>query len=190
MFVLRDRDIHVHTLALPPELQQLVPRFLSLCSDPTTDINLIDNDARQLYGMLSHVAPLESDLGGATVLRIETDGILDQLPFSLLRGPESGYLADRFEIAFSQNLLCLENLAGSNLAGKRCAGGGCLARFLFACVTRSGPGGYRGSWTVLQGGSDFRARFTRKGRVLNNCGMRNSSTLPDTRLLELTGPDW
>jgi CHAT domain-containing protein/tetratricopeptide (TPR) repeat protein len=100
VFVLRDREIHVHTLALPPELQQLVPRFLSLCSDPTTDTNLIDNDGRQLYRVL--VAPLESDLGGARALRIETDGILDQIPFNLLRGPDSNYLADRFEVAFSQ----------------------------------------------------------------------------------------
>jgi CHAT domain-containing protein len=100
VFVLRDREIHVHTLALRPELQELVPRFLSLCSDPTSDINLIENDGRQLYAML--IAPLESDLGGARALRIETDGILDQLPFSLLRGPGNNYLADQFEIAFSR----------------------------------------------------------------------------------------
>jgi CHAT domain-containing protein len=100
VFVLRDRDIHVRTLALPPELQQLVPRFLSLCSDPASDINLIDTQGRQLYGIL--VAPLEPDIAGAKSLRIETDGILDQLPFNLLRGPGSNYLADRFELAFSQ----------------------------------------------------------------------------------------
>jgi len=100
VFVLRDRDIHVRTLALPAELQQLVPRFLSLCSDPTSDTNLIDDDGRQLYSML--VAPLESDLVGARVLRIETDGILDQIPFNLLREAGSKYLADQFELAFSQ----------------------------------------------------------------------------------------
>lgn len=100
MFVLRDRAIHVRTLALPPELQQLVSRFLSLCSDPGSDTNLIDHQGRQLYGML--VAPLEPDLRGSRSLRIETDGILDQLPFNLLRGQDSNYLADRFELAFSE----------------------------------------------------------------------------------------
>ena len=100
VFVLRDREVRVHTLALPPELQRMVPRFLSLCSDPTSDISLIDDDERQLYSML--VAPLESDLAGARALRIETDGILDQIPFNLLRGARSDYLADQFELAFSQ----------------------------------------------------------------------------------------
>ncbi len=138
VFVRRDREIRVHTLALPPELQQLAPRFLSLCSDPASDINLIDNDARQLYGML--VAPLESDLGGATVLRIETDGILDQLPFSLLRGPGSDYLADRFEIADFPRKPPMPRKPRRklHLARKHRAGGGRVGRFLFACVTR-GP---------------------------------------------------
>jgi CHAT domain-containing protein len=99
-FVLRNEEIHVHTLQLPPELNQLVPSFLSLCSDPSSDINLLDNDGWELYRIL--VAPLESDIGGARALRIETDGLIDQIPFSLLRRKGGNYLGDRFEVAFSQ----------------------------------------------------------------------------------------
>ena len=37
-------------------------------------------------------------------MRIETDGITDQIPFGLLRAPGGTYLGDRFEVTFSQGL--------------------------------------------------------------------------------------
>jgi CHAT domain-containing protein len=80
-------------------LEEIVLRFLSLCTNPSSDLNSLNTEGWRLYGIL--IAPLESDIRGAVALRIETDGILDKIPFDLLRGPE-GYLGDHFEVTFSQ----------------------------------------------------------------------------------------
>jgi CHAT domain-containing protein/Flp pilus assembly protein TadD len=102
-FVVRDQGIYVHRLQLPPELQQLAPRFLSLCSDPSSNTTLLEDDGRQLYRIL--ITPLEFDLGNTKVLRIETDGILDQIPFGLLRTQDGNYLGDKYQIKFSQGVI-------------------------------------------------------------------------------------
>ena len=101
-FVFHNGVVHSHSLYLPaePKLQPL--RFLSLCADPSSDLNSFDAESRRLYQIL--IAPLETDIQGATALRIETDGILDQVPFDLLRGTDGHYLVDRFELMYSPGL--------------------------------------------------------------------------------------
>jgi len=101
-FVFRDGKVSSYSLHLPgaPELQAL--RFLNLCADPSTSLNSLDAESRRLYAIL--VAPLESDIKGATALRFETDGILDGIPFELLRGTDGRYLTDRFEVTYSPGL--------------------------------------------------------------------------------------
>ena len=47
---------------------------------------------------------METDIRGATALTIETDGVIDQVPFNLLRASDGHYLGDKFEITFSQGL--------------------------------------------------------------------------------------
>ena len=101
-FVLRNGDVHARSLPLHVDSQLLARRFLSLCADPLTDLASLDTESRRLYELL--VAPLESDIQGSTALSIETDGTLDRIPFDLLRGPDSRYLADRFEITYSPGL--------------------------------------------------------------------------------------
>jgi CHAT domain-containing protein/tetratricopeptide (TPR) repeat protein len=113
-FVFRDGGVQSHALHLPnePNLQPL--RFLSLCADPSSDLNSFDAESRHLYQIL--IAPLEADIHGVTALRIETDGILDQIPFDLLRGPDGRYLADRFEVTYSPGLAYASHPGGDALS--------------------------------------------------------------------------
>jgi CHAT domain-containing protein len=113
-FVLRDGKVQVHTLPLPRDLALNVSHFLDLCSDPSSDINRLNAAGRQLYRIL--VAPVEADLRGANALTIETDGIIDQVPFDLLQTSDGRYLGDKFEVAFSQGLSYQPNSRNS-LAG-------------------------------------------------------------------------
>ena len=101
-FVLRDGKVQVHTLSLPPDLDPNVSHFLNLCSDPSSDISQLNTAGRQLYRIL--VAPVEADIRGATALTIETDGVIDQVPFNLLQTSDGHYLGDKFEITLSQGM--------------------------------------------------------------------------------------
>jgi len=101
-FVFRDGNVQTHTLHIPEEPNLRPLRFLSLCADPSSNLNFFDAESRRLYDAL--VAPLEGDVQGVASLRIETDGILDQIPFGLLRGTDGRYLADRFEVTYSPGL--------------------------------------------------------------------------------------
>jgi CHAT domain-containing protein len=101
-FVLRNGKVQVHTLSLPQDLDPNVSHFLYLCSDPSSDIHQLNTAGALLYRDL--IAPVEADTRGATALTIETDGIIDQVPFNLLRTADGHYLGDKFEITFSQGM--------------------------------------------------------------------------------------
>ena len=113
-FVLRDGKVQVHTLSLPRDLDPNVSHFLNLCSDPSSDISQLNTAGRQLYRIL--VAPVETDVRGATALTIETDGVIDQVPFNLLQASDGHYLGDKFEITFSQGMSYLPT-SRTSLAG-------------------------------------------------------------------------
>ena len=102
VFIFREGDVHLLQLPLPPDLDRRVGAFLALCADPSTELDTLNGHAQQLYGIL--VAPLEADLGGVRMLRIETDGVLDRIPFNLLRDAAGNYLGDKFKIALSQGI--------------------------------------------------------------------------------------
>jgi CHAT domain-containing protein len=101
-FVFRDGNVQSHVMQVADDANLRVLRFLNLCADPMSDLHYLNNESRRLYGLL--VAPLESDIQGATVLRFETDGILDRVPFDLLQTPDGRYLGDRFEVTYSPGL--------------------------------------------------------------------------------------
>ena len=196
-FVLRDREIHVHTLPLPPaKMRELVPRFLSLCSDPTSDVNLINNDGRQLYRTL--VEPLEPDLRGVTALRIETDGIPDPFRSTSCARPVATILETGSKSVFARIWLRTQYPSTSltpvyrpEHRFSRCRLG---ARFLSGPATRSRRGGYRGSRTLPQTYSDLRARGYASGGAHPTAG-RATIPLRWTRVCRLQpgraslGPD-
>jgi CHAT domain-containing protein len=101
-FVLRDGSVQVHTLALPQHLDQDVSHLLTLCSDPSSDINQLNSNGAQLYRDL--IAPLEANIRGAPALTIETDGVIDQVPFNLLRSANGNYLGDKFNLTLSPGM--------------------------------------------------------------------------------------
>jgi CHAT domain-containing protein/tetratricopeptide (TPR) repeat protein len=101
-FVFRNGNVQNHLLHLPSASKLRVLGFLNLCADPSADFQTFETESRRLYDVL--IAPLESDIQGATVLRFETDGVLDHIPFDLLRGPDGRYLGDRFKVTYSPGL--------------------------------------------------------------------------------------
>jgi CHAT domain-containing protein len=101
-FVVHGGNIQSHSLRLPPDLEISAIRFLSSCASPSGDIGSFSAASRHLYAVL--IAPLEDDLRGSTTLQIETDGILDRIPFDLLIGSDGHYLSDRFQISYSPGL--------------------------------------------------------------------------------------
>jgi len=101
-FVLNDGNVTLHELQPPRNLESLILLFLDDCADPSTDLSAIDIENSRLYDIL--LRPLESDIKGASALRIETDGILDRVPFHLLRRKDDRYLGDQFEVSFSQGV--------------------------------------------------------------------------------------
>jgi tetratricopeptide (TPR) repeat protein len=101
-FVFRDGNVWSHSLQLPGDPKVRVFHFLSLCNDPSSDLDSFNTESRQLYDLL--VAPLESDIKGIKAIRFETDGVLDRIPFDLLQGTDGHYLGDRFSVTYSPGL--------------------------------------------------------------------------------------
>lgn len=101
-FVFRDGNVESRVLPLPTNSSLQILRFLGLCADPQADMDTFHRESRRLYNLL--IAPLETDLHGVTALRFETDGVLDHVPFELLKNQEGSYLADQFELSYSPGL--------------------------------------------------------------------------------------
>lgn len=101
-FVFRNGQVHFHRLLFSDGPKLRARTFLGLLADPTTDVGIVDAEGMHLYQLL--VAPLEPDLSGATRIRFETDGILDSIPFDLLKSTDGRYLSDRFAISYSPGL--------------------------------------------------------------------------------------
>lgn len=101
-FALYQGTTHTYSFELPRDLEDSVQRFLDLCSDPSSDLKSLNAQGQHLYDIL--IAPLESDIHSSTALIVETDGILDQIPFALLHGQDGHNLGDEFELVFSQGI--------------------------------------------------------------------------------------
>jgi CHAT domain-containing protein/tetratricopeptide (TPR) repeat protein len=101
-FVFHEGEATIYTLSSADVIEPLVLRFLRHCSTRNADLQLLETESDQLYKVL--VAPMEAHLRGATALQIETDGLLDRVPFDLLHETHGAYLADRFDLTFSPGL--------------------------------------------------------------------------------------
>lgn len=99
-FVLRDGIVNVSSTARPVDLEKLTARFLDNCADPSSDLDLLSAESKRLYRIV--FGPLETELQGVTRLQIETDGILDQIPFHLLQDGKGTYLGDTTNLSFSE----------------------------------------------------------------------------------------
>ena len=86
----------------PRGIALLVERFLALCSNPHSDIEILNRDGRELYRLL--VAPIESHLDPNRGLVIEADGALTQIPFEALVDSTAHYLGERYTVTSSFGL--------------------------------------------------------------------------------------
>jgi CHAT domain-containing protein/tetratricopeptide (TPR) repeat protein len=101
-FVFHEGKTTIYTLPLGDDIEPLILRFLRHCSTPNSDLQVLESESSRLYKIL--IAPLEANLRGSTALQIETDGVLDRVPFDLLHEVHGEYLADRFNLTFSPGL--------------------------------------------------------------------------------------
>jgi CHAT domain-containing protein/cytochrome c-type biogenesis protein CcmH/NrfG len=83
-------------------VQELVLRFVRLCSDPNSDLNVLRLAARSLYDLL--VAPVAGRLVPDRAIVFEPDDILAELPWSALINPEFHYLAEQTPIVVAPGL--------------------------------------------------------------------------------------
>jgi CHAT domain-containing protein len=169
-FVMRNKTVTVRTLRSSgdPKLQEL--HFLHLCADPSLGLDAFRNASRKLYNAL--FAVLEPDVRGARALRIETDGILDRIPFDLLQDGAGRYLADRFEITYS---------SGVAYANRAKLGGISAAS---AAVIVVAPQQQESSQAALPGaaeeGSDV-ARYFRNASILSGSQVTREAVLSKLR---------
>ena len=99
IFVVRNGTTTVKTVPLQDGFDALVRRFLYSCSDPSIGIDVLSFEGRELYQLI--VEPVESEIHDAQFLHIETDGVIDRIPFSLLCAPDGLYLGDKMTISYS-----------------------------------------------------------------------------------------
>jgi CHAT domain-containing protein/tetratricopeptide (TPR) repeat protein len=103
------RGISSQWVAIPiKQLRRLASRFRSLCSDPSSDIRYLHDDARALYDLL--VAPVEPAISLARALVIEADDALSGVPFEALLDRSGHYVVERVPVVSSFGLYYTEAL--------------------------------------------------------------------------------
>ncbi len=101
-FVYRQGQVQARSIQVPSNIDSIIASLLRHCSNPASDLSTLDAESNRLYEVL--FAPIEGALRGIRVLEIETDGVLDRVPFDLLHGPGTPYIGDRYELSFSPGL--------------------------------------------------------------------------------------
>lgn len=76
-----------------PVVVEAALRFWRLCSNPASDPRDLNQEGRRLYAAL--VGPVERQLMDDRAVLIETDGVLNAVPFQALVDGEGRYLGDR-----------------------------------------------------------------------------------------------
>ena len=98
-----DRGIQSRRLSVSEsDLDRVSRRFLSLCSDPSSNREDLSRAGKLLYDWL--IAPVAVNLDYSRTLAIESDGSLEQLPFAALVSPDGRYLGQQFRLVISPGL--------------------------------------------------------------------------------------
>jgi CHAT domain-containing protein/tetratricopeptide (TPR) repeat protein len=94
-----DRGIRFRRVSVPiEEISAVSKRFVRLCSDPSSDINLLRMDAKKLYEWL--IYPVQPLLSPERTIWIEPDGVLSLIPFQVLIDEEGSPLLREFPVAY------------------------------------------------------------------------------------------
>lgn len=84
------------------DIQALIHRFRSLCSNPASDLGELRASSRLLYGML--IKPIEDRLSSGGSLVIELDDELAGIPMDALVDSQGRFLNERVTISYSTGL--------------------------------------------------------------------------------------
>ena len=92
-----ERGITSEFLSTPPALlEQQVRQFMAECADPESPLESVRHNGRELYQLL--LQPIAARVQENSRLLIETDGALDEVPFSALLAPSGEALGKKYEI--------------------------------------------------------------------------------------------
>jgi CHAT domain-containing protein/Flp pilus assembly protein TadD len=99
-------NVHSHWLRVRAyDLDLLSRRFSEACASPDSEMRGLEQQGRELYNML--VKPLEPWLDGSSLLIIETDEILEMIPFEALVDNHGKFLSDAYEMSYSPGVFYL-----------------------------------------------------------------------------------
>jgi CHAT domain-containing protein len=111
IWVLDDQGVKSNWVSLSEENLRATARQLEqLSKDPSSDLLLLNQSARQLYHWL--IAPIRDEIRGTHALRVELDDALDGIPVQALLSPENEYLGQEFAITIGMGLSPEANNAG------------------------------------------------------------------------------
>ncbi len=114
VWVFDDRGVRSHYLPLPANsLRPTVLRFLRNCSDPNSDISVLQRDAKELYTVL--VRPWISEIPEGRSLVLEVDGDVALVPFRALIDESGSYFSQRRTLILSPGLLIWNQLKSSQM---------------------------------------------------------------------------
>jgi CHAT domain-containing protein/tetratricopeptide (TPR) repeat protein len=103
IWVFDDRGITSRWVAVRQrEFDRVSRRFGQECADPTSSLDVLKSDGRQLYQWL--IAPVASRLVPSRILAFETDGAIAWIPLQALVDERGAYLGDRFAVLLSPGL--------------------------------------------------------------------------------------
>ena len=83
-------------------IRQLARQFTDACSDSRSDLQALRQTGNQLYKTL--LEPVNAHFKSNVTLELETDGELDELPFSALVDESGKYVIEKYPLLFSPGL--------------------------------------------------------------------------------------
>lgn len=117
------------------EVDRIVTHFTKSCSNPTSDPSKLRAEGRAIYELL--VAPIQDQLKQGQTLIFEGDEAIAELPAQALVDRQGRYLADMFDLVWSEGIYYEANLRPNSSISRE-------SRFLAVAVADGEVAGDRG----------------------------------------------
>jgi CHAT domain-containing protein len=85
------------------DLLAIARDFSEKCSTPDSSLTDLREESRKLFALL--IEPVASRLDGAEIIVLETDGVINSLPFEALLSQQSWYLGEKYTLINSPGIL-------------------------------------------------------------------------------------
>ena len=100
IWTIKRKKVHMHIIQVDAaDLAQLTQQFQSLCSDPSSSMQKVNQVGLRLYQLM--IKPSEHDIVGVTHLRIEADDHLGSLPWTALVTEKGLYFSEEHTITLA-----------------------------------------------------------------------------------------